>query len=122
MNYSPITNQNKGYESDGQEKSNLMNDNPIASRASGGTFMSQHTQSGMGGSPLMLDPTKKDVIEPKLTEELTLEEKIKENEAKYQEKINFSGNTRSDEYYNKNIKPLDKERDILYAQKNNKKP
>ena len=53
MNYSPITNQNKGYESDGQEKSNLMNDNPIASRASGGTFMSQHTQSGMGGSSLM---------------------------------------------------------------------
>jgi|TARA_B110000908_G_scaffold167904_1_gene221716 hypothetical protein len=53
MNYSPITNQNKGYESDGQEKSNLMNDNPIASRASGGTFMSQHTQSGMGGTPLM---------------------------------------------------------------------
>jgi len=53
MNYSPITNQNKGYESAGQEESNLMNDNPIASRASGGTFMSQHTQSGMGGSPLM---------------------------------------------------------------------
>ena len=60
MNYSPITNQNKGYESDGQEKSNLMNDNPIASRASGGTFMSQHSQSGIGGSPLMVKGTAAD--------------------------------------------------------------
>ena len=53
MNYSPIENQNKGYESAGQEKSNLMNDNPIASRASGGSFMSKHSQSRLGGSPLM---------------------------------------------------------------------
>ena len=52
-NYSPIANQNKGYESAGQEKSNLMNDNPIASRASGGSFMSKHSQSRLGGSPLM---------------------------------------------------------------------
>ena len=48
---SPLNNLNKGYAK--QEKSDLMNDNPIASRASVGSFMSQHTQSGMGGSPLM---------------------------------------------------------------------
>tara|TARA_R110000868_G_scaffold7961_1_gene41484 strand:+ start:662 stop:907 length:246 start_codon:yes stop_codon:yes gene_type:complete len=48
---SPAKNLNKGYAK--QEKSDLMNDNPIASRASGGSFMSQHTQSGIGGSPLM---------------------------------------------------------------------
>ena len=48
---SPAKNLNKGYAK--QEKSDLMNDNPIASRASVGSFMSQHTQSGMGGSPLM---------------------------------------------------------------------
>ena len=53
---SPNANLNKGYgyESPGQERSNLMNDNPIASRASGGSFMSKHSQSRIGGgSPLM---------------------------------------------------------------------
>ena len=55
QNGSAMPNLNKGYghESAGQERSNLMNDNPIASRASSGTFMSQHSQSGIGGSPLM---------------------------------------------------------------------
>ena len=43
----PVKNLNKGYgyESSGQEKKNLMNDNPIASRASGGSFMSKHSHS-----------------------------------------------------------------------------
>jgi len=50
---SPYHNQNKGYESAGQERKNLMNDNPIASRASGGSWMSKHSQSKIGGSPLM---------------------------------------------------------------------
>ena len=53
---SAMPNLNKGYghESAGQERSNLMNDNPIASRASGGSFMSKHSQSRIGGgSPLM---------------------------------------------------------------------
>ena len=53
---SPNANLNKGYgyESPGQERSNLMNDNPIASKASGGSFMSKHSQSRIGGgSPLM---------------------------------------------------------------------
>ena len=53
---SPNANLNKGYghESAGQERSNLINDNPIASRASGGSFMSKHSQSRIGGgSPLM---------------------------------------------------------------------
>ena len=63
MKKSPLLNQNKGYESSGQEESNLMNDNPIASRASGGTFMSQHSQSGIGGSPLMQKGTKPDIID-----------------------------------------------------------
>ena len=34
-------------ESNAQEKKNLMNDNPIASRASGGSWMSKHTKGGM---------------------------------------------------------------------------
>ena len=34
-------------ESNAQEKKNLMNDNPIASRASGGSWMSKHTKSKM---------------------------------------------------------------------------
>jgi len=51
----PLLNLNKGYgyESTGQEESNLMNDNPIASIGSGGTFMTPHSQSRIGGSPLM---------------------------------------------------------------------
>tara|TARA_R110001599_G_scaffold104727_3_gene265443 strand:+ start:229 stop:525 length:297 start_codon:yes stop_codon:yes gene_type:complete len=51
----PIMNQNKGYA--GQEVKDLMNDNPIAKDASGGrggSWMSKHSQSKMGGgSPLM---------------------------------------------------------------------
>jgi len=50
----PIMNQNKGYA--GQEKKDLMNDNPIAKDASGGrggSWMSKHSQSKIGGSPLM---------------------------------------------------------------------
>jgi hypothetical protein len=58
---SPLNNLNKGYAK--QEKKDLMNDNPIASRASVGSFMSQHTQSGMGGSPLMQKGTKPDIID-----------------------------------------------------------
>ena len=46
MKKSPLYNQNKGYESNKQEKSNLLNDNPIASRASG-SWMSKHTKGGM---------------------------------------------------------------------------
>jgi hypothetical protein len=34
-------------ESNAQEKKNLMSDNPIASRASGGSWMSKHTKGGM---------------------------------------------------------------------------
>ena len=63
---SPTPNLNKGYghESAGQERSNLMNDNPIASRASGGSFMSKHSQSRIGGgSPLMQKGTKPDIID-----------------------------------------------------------
>ena len=51
---SGLYNQNKGYA--GQEKKDLMNDNPIAKDASGGrggSWMSKHSQSKMGGSPLM---------------------------------------------------------------------
>ena len=51
----PIMNQNKGYA--GQEVKDLMKDNPIAKDASGGrggSWMSKHSQSKMGGgSPLM---------------------------------------------------------------------
>jgi len=54
MKQSPYHNQNKGYESAGQERKNLMNDNPIDSRASGGSWMSKHTSSGMG-SPMKMD-------------------------------------------------------------------
>ena len=51
---SPAHNQNKGYESVGQERKNLMQDNPIASHA-GGSWMSKHSMAGgspahMGGS------------------------------------------------------------------------
>tara|TARA_R110000822_G_C15024843_1_gene463571 strand:+ start:461 stop:619 length:159 start_codon:yes stop_codon:yes gene_type:complete len=48
---SPAKNLNKGYgsemESPKQERKNLMNDNPVASRASGGSWMSKHSQSRM---------------------------------------------------------------------------
>ena len=51
----PAKNLNKGYA--GQEKKDLMNDNPIAKDASGGrggSWMSKHSQSKIGGgSPLM---------------------------------------------------------------------
>ena len=50
-----LYNLNKGYA--GQEKKDLMNDNPIAKDASGGrggSWMSKHSQSKIGGgSPLM---------------------------------------------------------------------
>ena len=46
MKGTPLHNQNKGYESNKQEKSNLLNDNPIASRASG-SWMSKHAKGGM---------------------------------------------------------------------------
>jgi len=47
----PMQNQNKGYAK--QEKKDLMNDNPIAKDASGGrSWMSKHSQSGFGSSPL----------------------------------------------------------------------
>ena len=46
MKKSPLHNQNKGYESNKQEKSNLLSDNPIASRASG-SWMSKHAKGGM---------------------------------------------------------------------------
>ena len=47
----PIHNQNKGYAK--QERKDLMNDNPIAKDASGGrSWMSKHSQSGFGSSPL----------------------------------------------------------------------
>ena len=48
----PMQNQNKGYA--GQEEKDLMNDNPIAKDASGGrggSWMSKHSQSKIGGSP-----------------------------------------------------------------------
>jgi hypothetical protein len=46
MKGTPLHNQNKGYESNKQEKSNLSSDNPIASRASG-SWMSKHAKGGM---------------------------------------------------------------------------
>tara|TARA_R110001592_G_scaffold174969_1_gene413939 strand:- start:960 stop:1355 length:396 start_codon:yes stop_codon:yes gene_type:complete len=63
-----LPNLNKGYKSESvkTERSNLMNDNPIAKDASGGrSWMSKHSQSRMGGSPLAntkeeLDKMKKD--------------------------------------------------------------
>lgn len=46
-NDDPIMNQNKGYAK--QEKSDLMNDNPIARDASGGRpWISRHFRSSMG--------------------------------------------------------------------------
>jgi len=49
-------NLNKGYGSESvkTERSNLMSDNPVAKDASGGrgSWMSKHSQSNMGGSPL----------------------------------------------------------------------
>ena len=47
----PMQNQNKGYAA--QEKKDLMSDNPIVKDASGGrSWMSKHSQSGSGSSPL----------------------------------------------------------------------
>ena len=52
-NYGPLANQNKGYA--GQEKKDLMSDNPIAKDASGGrgSWMSKHVTK-MGGSPVKM--------------------------------------------------------------------
>ena len=61
---SPAHNQNKGYESAGQERKNLMTYNPIDSRASGGSWMSKHTSSRMG-SPMRMDygsPMEKELV------------------------------------------------------------
>jgi hypothetical protein len=44
-------------ESAKQERKNLMKDMPIDKRASGGSWMSKHSQSKMGGSPAMLKDT-----------------------------------------------------------------
>ena len=56
MDYgAPTKNLNKGYKSESvkTERSNLMNDNPVAKDASGGrSWMSKHSQSNMGGSPV----------------------------------------------------------------------
>ncbi len=56
MDYgSPNKNLNKGYKSElvKTERSNLMSDNPVAKDASGGrSWMSKHSQSNMGGSPI----------------------------------------------------------------------
>ena len=64
---SPNKNLNKGYgsESNSQEKSNLMNDNPVARDASGGRPMILKHMSGsrIGGSPLMQKGTKPDIID-----------------------------------------------------------
>ena len=50
-NENPIMNQNKGYAK--QEKSDLMNDNPVAKDASGGRpWISKHFRSSTSGSPL----------------------------------------------------------------------
>ena len=47
----PMQNQNKGYAK--QERKDLMSDNPIVKDASGGrSWMSKHSQSGFGSSPL----------------------------------------------------------------------
>ena len=55
---SPTRNLNKGYGSESvkTERSNLMSDNPVAKDASGGrgSWMSKHSQSNMGGSPMKL--------------------------------------------------------------------
>jgi len=55
----PLKNLNKGYgsESLGQEKKNLMNDDPIASHASKGSFMTKHSHSSP--SPLSMYGGKK---------------------------------------------------------------
>ena len=46
-----MQNQNKGYAK--QERKDLMNDNPIAKDASGGrSWISKHSKSGFGSSPL----------------------------------------------------------------------
>ena len=60
---SPAANLNKGYA--GQEKKDLLNDNPIARDASGGRPMILKHMSGsrMGGSPLMQKGTKPDIID-----------------------------------------------------------
>ena len=47
----PMQNQNKGYAA--QEKKDLLGDMPIDKRASGGSWMSKHSHSKTGASPLM---------------------------------------------------------------------
>jgi len=44
-------------ESAKQERKNLMKDMPIDKRASGGSWMSKHSQSRIGGSPVNLKET-----------------------------------------------------------------
>jgi len=58
---SPNKNLNKGYKSESvkAERSNLMNDNPVAKDASGGRPMILKHMSGSKGSPLMKHDGKK---------------------------------------------------------------
>ena len=50
-------------ESAKQERKNLMKDMPIDKRASGGSWMSKHSQSRMGGSPMkMKSPMEKELV------------------------------------------------------------
>jgi len=67
---SPAKNLNKGYgsemESPKQERKNLMKDMPIdrtASGSRGGSWMSKHSQSKMGGSPMKMEsPMEKELV------------------------------------------------------------
>ena len=51
-------------ESAKQERKNLMKDMPVDRVASGGSWMSKHSQSRMGGSPMkMKSPMEKELTE-----------------------------------------------------------
>ncbi len=50
-------------ESAKQERKNLMKDMPVDRVASGGSWMSKHSQSRMGGSPMkMKSPMEKELV------------------------------------------------------------
>ena len=67
-------------ESAKQERKNLMNDMPVDRVASGGSWMSKHSQSRIGGSPMMMK--EKGGMMMKEKEGMMMKEEMKDSPAK----------------------------------------
>jgi len=80
-------------ESAKQERKNLMKDMPIDKRASGGSWMSKHSQSRIGGSPVNLKETPVEMKEKEgmMMKDAPTEMSPMEKELSEKQKAAFSG-------------------------------